>query len=449
MTDFYISAAHKSSGKTTIAIGLGAVLSKKYSVQAFKKGPDYIDPIWMRQATGRSVYNLDFYTSSHAYIKKTFSENIKTSQIAFVEGNKGLYDGISTDGSDSNAAMAKLLNLPVILVIDTQGISRGVAPLVHGYQTFDSDIKYKGIILNKVAGPRHEKKLIDAIQEYSDIPVIGSVRRNQDIEIQERHLGLVPSNEICDQAEIYINTLKSLIRESIDLDSFQATRKKCLDSSSSINLSSQHKIAIAQDTAFGFYYDGDLDYFKNIGIELIPFSTINDRHLPENIDGLFIGGGFPETHLEKLSANTTLLSDIKDKITSGLPTYAECGGLMYLCESIQHNNIERKMVGVIPEKVTMHNKPIGRGYVELLSKDSSFTSPQNSIKGHEFHYSSISSDHTDRYQFAYEVKRGTGIANRQDGILMYNLLASYSHLRQTDQCRWIDGFLNTIQQNKS
>jgi len=447
MSQFYISAAHKSSGKTTVSIGLSAALSEHYKVQVFKKGPDYIDPMWLHQASGNPVYNLDFYTSSKQHILMQYNQYQPLSEVTLVEGNKGLFDGMSVDGSDSNAAMAKLLNIPVILVIDCQGITNGVAPLLQGYTGFDTDINYAGVIINKVAGSRHEGKLINAIETYTDLPLLGSVHRNKELQIEERHLGLVPNTEITEYSSSYISKLKSVIKESVNLDTFTQNINTPCSFNEDIK-SKSLRIAIAKDSAFGFYYADDITYFKKQGVDLVEFSTLSDSTLPENIDGLFIGGGFPETHLDQLSSNSSLLADIKSKIKQGLPTYAECGGLMYLCESIEYNSIKNPMVGVIPEDIIMHSSAQGRGYIKIKpTNEHPWLSDKNIISGHEFHYSSLKSESIDSI-FAYSMIRGTGINHQNDGIVVKNLVANYCHLRQTDECHWIDDFISFIKRTQ-
>lgn len=448
MSQFYISAAHKSSGKTTISIGLAAALSENHKVQFFKKGPDYIDPMWLAQASNNPVYNLDFYTSSNQHIVSQYNKYQKQANITLVEGNKGLYDGMNVDGSDSNAGMAKLLKLPVILVLDTQGISRGIAPLINGYTNFDKGINFSGIILNKVAGTRHESKLLNAIEHYCDLPVIGSVFRDKTLEIEERHLGLIPSNELSEHSINYINKLKNSIQEGVDLQHFKPSHLNTIEP---IPLKIQKnilRIAIARDPAFGFYYADDLLRFSELGVELVEFNTLTDISLPSNIDALFIGGGFPETHLGALSQNISLLSDIKNQIQQGLPSYAECGGLMYLSQSISYQGEKKSMVGIIESDVTLHPTPKGRGYIQLKpTKDHPWGINDETLSGHEFHYSSLD-ENISNQEYAYNMIRGTGINSKNDGIIRYNLLANYCHLRQTDQCHWIDQFVQFIKTNK-
>ena len=451
MTAFYLSAAHKSSGKTMLSMGLSAAFkARKLSVQSFKKGPDYIDPIWLSIASGKDCHNLDFYTSSHEFIQSQFYHYAADNDVVLVEGNKGLHDGVAVDGSDSNAALAKLLNLPVVLVIDTMGITRGIAPLLCGYQAFDPEVEIAGVILNKVGGERHTAKLINAIEQYTDLAIFGAIPRDPSLALCERHLGLVPGNEISDQAPALIEQWRNRVEQDIDIDSLlgcQASLQQRPDiqfyqSSNQSGL----RIAVARDSVFGFYYPADLERFNSLGVELIDFDTTKDSSLPADIDGLFIGGGFPETNLDKISRNSSLLVDIKEKIKSGLPTYAECGGLMYLCRNISFGHKSAPMVGIIPADVAMHDKPQGRGYVRLEpSEHHPWCNHQTipAVRAHEFHYSSlINCDES--FDYAYRVDRGQGIDGFNDGIIMYNLLASYCHLRQTDSCPWVDQFVNFV-----
>ena len=362
----YLSAAHKSSGKTVVSLGIcGALKAQKLIVQPFKKGPDYIDPIWLSQASGRACYNLDFYNMNEAEILQLYIHKNSMADISIIEGNKGLYDGMSVTGGDANADLAKLLKLPVILVVDSIGITRGVAPLVKGYQAFDNDVNIAGVILNKVAGDRHESKLIQAIEHYTDIAVVGSVRRSKELVIDERHLGLMPANET-PKSQSFINTASRLIQEQVDLDKLINLEKNRRKSDlSNIKFSAPRlRVAVAKDSSFGFYYQDDLDKFNQLGVDLVYFNTLKEERLPQ-CDGLFIGGGFPEMQLEALSANQRLLKDIRLKIEQGLPTYAECGGLMYLTQQISSKGESYPMVGVIDANTNMTSKPIGRGYVKL------------------------------------------------------------------------------------
>jgi len=442
---FYITAAHKSSGKTIVSLGLAAAFKElSLNVQTFKKGPDYIDPIWLSHASQNSCYNLDFFNMAHDEILDLYSKHSVSRDISLVEGNKGLYDGVSLTGGDANADLAKLLDIPVVLVIDATGITRGVAPLVKGYQSFDDGVEIGGVIFNKVAGDRHELKLTKAIEYYTDIPVLGAIRRSNELIINERHLGLIPANE-SNKSQLFIDKVARQITDQVDLHRvLKLNHQEFSYTAPSIPIKSQGiTIAVAKDRAFNFYYQDDIDAFTNVGVDLVYFDTLKDAQLPP-ADGLFIGGGFPEMKLEALSANTSLLNDIKTKIEAGLPTYAECGGMMYLSRQITHKGGTHKMVGVIKADTLMTPKPIGRGYVKLAPTDNHpWSGVSEQIYAHEFHYSKLENIDP-KVHYAYEVLRGVGVENKRDGILVHNLLATYTHLRSVGNNNWVEQFVNFI-----
>lgn len=457
MPHILISAAHKSSGKTTVSIGLAAALAGQgLSVQTFKKGPDYIDPMWLGRATGTPCRNLDYYTMSSQEILATFSGHAHGADFSLIEGNKGLYDGLDLEGGNSNAALATLLGAPVILVIDARGMTRGIAPLILGYQAFDPAINIAGVILNKVGGPRHERKLRAIIEHYTNLPVLGAVHRDEQLEIAERHLGLTPSNET-PEADVKISTIASLIAAQVDLEAIKNIAATAVDlTAPALPRPSPGKtdvtIGIARDSAFGFYYPGDLEALEDAGARLVSIDMIKDESLPE-IDGLFIGGGFPETRMAELEANTAMREAVAGAIESGLPTYAECGGLMYLARSLTWNGETRAMAGVIAGDVIMHKTPQGRGYVRLRETGNGPWSLVDAggrpgeIPAHEFHYSSIENLEGDP-NFAYEVLRGHGFDGKHDGLVYRNLLASYAHLRDVGANRWAARFINFVRSCK-
>jgi len=452
MKGLYLSAAHKSSGKTTVMLGICAALQRReVRIAPFKKGPDYIDPAWLGFAAGEACYNLDFYTSSRDEIVSLFRQKTEGHDVAIIEGNKGLYDGMDLEGSDSNAALAKMLGLPVVLVIDTMGMTRGIAPLLLGYQQFDPAVRIAGVILNRVAGPRHEGKLIESVERHTDIPVIGSIPRFRHEVIEERHLGLIPAHEQNDAART-VDRLADVVGSHVDLERLlslgadlgakPAVRGNRWSPADSPAASSSLRIGIARDEAFGFYYADDLEQFERLGAELISIDMIRDQALPP-LDGLFIGGGFPETAMERLSANTAMRASVRRVIEAGLPCYAECGGLMYLSRSIAWRGRELEMVGVVPGRVTMSARPHGRGYIQL-EEASAMPWPGapagEVVAGHEFHYSELQGLPADA-RFAYRVRRGTGIRDGMDGFVYRNLLASYAHLRDKAQNHWVARFL--------
>ncbi|WMP17991.1 cobyrinate a,c-diamide synthase [Thiothrix lacustris] len=460
MTRLFISATHKSSGKTTVSIGLCAALRAQGSiVQPFKKGPDYIDPLWLGAASGRACHNLDFNTMTPDEIIQTVQRYSLNADIALIEANKGLYDGMALDGSDSNAAIAKLTRSPVVLVVDTRGMTRGIAPMLLGYQAFDRDINIAGIIFNRVGGARHAAKLRESVEYHTDINVLGAVQNNPEMEIEERHLGLMPSNE-SGEAEAQIARIRDLVAEQVDLDLLRgiaATAEEGVcntplrsEGRGVLHTPSSHsplRIGICRDPAFGFYYPGDLEALQQAGAELVPVNTLTDTALP-NIDGLFIGGGFPETHMQQLAANVAMRESIRTAIDNGLPTYAECGGLMYLSRSLVWNGQQAAMVGIIPGDAVMHPKPQGRGYVKLQeTADMPWPGGNmtHTINAHEFHYSRLE-NLTATGKFAYRMQRGTGIDGQHDGWIYRHLLASYTHMRDTSQFHWAQRFVAFIRQ---
>jgi cobyrinic acid a,c-diamide synthase len=457
MKRLLISAAHKSSGKTTISIGLCKALTVQGDkVQPYKKGPDYIDPMWLGRAANRPCYNLDFYTMQRDEILATLHHYSSTADISLIEGNKGLYDGLDIEGSNSNAALASLTHTPVILVIDVQGMTRGIAPLVLGYQAFDPELHIAGVILNQVRGQRHESKLRAVLEHYTGVPVVGAVYHDKSMSIVERHLGLVPSNE-SRGAEERIAHIGELIARQVDLERIREIASaspeipRARSKIERLQQSADIRIAIARDAAFGFYYPDDLDALEAAGAELVPFNTLEDPTLP-TCDGLFIGGGFPETHMAALEANASMRASIKTAIENGLPTYAECGGLMYLARRLRWQDKSSEMVGVIPGDITMHPRPMGRGYIQLEETAQhpwpNGLAANRLIPGHEFHYS-VLEDLPAELQFAYTVRRGTGITGQHDGLIYKNLLASYAHLRDTSLHHWARRFIDFVRSHKS
>lgn len=455
MSRFLVSAAHKSSGKTTITVGLCAALSAQgLIVQPFKKGPDYIDPMWLSQASGRECFNLDPFLMTPEQITSCFVRHAAGADISIVEGNKGLYDGLALDGSNSNAALAQLLNLPVVLVLDARGMTRGIAPLILGYQAFDSRIQIAGVILNQLGGARHETKLRAVIEHYTDVQVLGAIAHDPRLAVVERHLGLMPNHELDDAAQ-RVRAMGELIAAQIDLSRVLqlAAGAAPLPSAptamvSQPPLQQQHvRIGLARDKAFGFYYPDDLMALESAGAKIVPFDTLKDTALPD-VDGLFIGGGFPEMYMPDLQANVTMRESIRAAIEAGLPVYAECGGLMYLARKLRWRESSYNMVGALPADVVMHDHPVGRGYVELQTTANApwpvnADGVQASLRGHEFHYSSVENLAPD-LKFAYRVLRGHGIDGKHDGIVYRNVLASYAHLRSGAGTDWVQHFVSFV-----
>ncbi len=452
MACIYIAAAHKSSGKTTVSLGLCAALrSRGHTVQPFKKGPDYIDPIWLCQAAGRDCYNLDFNTMDSAQLRDTAATHAADAEIAIIEGNKGLFDGMDVHGADSNAALAALLQAPVILVIDTRGMTRGVAPLVAGYRAFDTSINIAGVILNQVGGPRHEAKLRAALKEYTDVPVVGVLNKAPQLVIEERHLGLVPGNEAAHAART-IERIRTAVAAGVDLEQVVAIAGQAPALSppkvqSNVTQQAVVRIGIPRDAAFGFYYPDDLDELRRAGADLVYFDSLCDHALPE-VDGLFIGGGFPETQMQGLAANESLCRDVRQFIEADGPVYAECGGLMYLGRRLSWRGRQYEMVGALPLDVVMQDRPVGRGYVKLTETGHSpwgsiLADGADVIRAHEFHYSRIENLDAPGV-FAYRVQRGFGIDGEFDGLIHRNVVANYAHLRNMNPVCWAQRFIEFV-----
>ncbi len=462
----YISAVKRNSGKTTISMALSRLLRNKgLSVQPFKKGPDFIDPMWLNIASGKRTYNLDFYFMSGNKIRNHFINHSLDSEISIVEGNHGLHDSFDIYGKSSNAEMAKLLGLPVILLIDVGELNRGVVPLILGFQEFDKEVNIKGIILNKVHSKRHEKNLLRAIKYYTDLKVVGNIPNNPEFSVKQRHLGLL-STLSAEEVEKLVAEMSSKISEYIDLESIikisKAANKSYPDiadikikrnrANSKSNVRKLLKIGLAYDNAFNFYYNENLEALEDLGCEIIKFSPIEDKHLPD-VDALYIGGGFPEIFSGVLQANIGIRKEIKQKIEDGLPVYAECGGLMYLCKSISYENNFNEMVGVIDADVKLTKKPKGHGYTKLSpyiyenNKEGLWFNKIKLIKGHEFHHSFLEMSH-DRYKFIFRMKKGYGVDGVSDGITYKNVLAGYTHMYSPSSPGWFRNWVAFIKQTK-
>ncbi|HEY0721458.1 MAG TPA: cobyrinate a,c-diamide synthase [Gammaproteobacteria bacterium] len=445
-----LAAPHKSSGKTTVTLGLCAALAQHgLRIQPFKKGPDYIDPMWLGAAAGRPCYSLDPYVQQEEEIVREFSRHAAGCDLALIEGNMGLFDSLDVEGHHSNATLAALLRAPVVLVVDVRGATRSIVPLLLGFQQFDPRIRIAGVILNKVAGKRHEQRLREAIGHYLEIPVIGAIHRDEAMVIDERHLGLIPSNE-AQAAAALLTTIRNKVAAQVDLEALRAIAQSAppLPASDSTSPTAAKpadvRIGIARDAAFGFYYPEDLARLRRAGAELVPFDTLTGKGLPA-VDGLLLGGGFPETQMEALERNVAMREAIRAAIEDGMPCYAECGGMMYLSRSIRWNDRCHEMVGIIPGETVMHSRPIGRGYVHLRPNGSAPWSSGDSpaFPAHEFHYSTLE-NLPEQTHFAYEVVRGAGIDGRHDGYVYKNLLANYAHLRDVDGTPWCERFVGFV-----
>jgi cobyrinic acid a,c-diamide synthase len=436
-----ISAPKKSSGKTTVTLGIAAaMLENGVRVRVFKKGPDYIDPMWHKAVTGLPCYNIDPYWMDEPTCRSIFQQHGSTVDLSLVEGNHGLHDGMDLKGANSSAGLAKTLGIPVLLIVDAGGMNRGVAAIVLGQQQMDPQLTIAGVILNHTSNSRQVGKQIRAIEHYCGLKVLGALPKNIDLQIKERHLGLMTVHEV-DRVRRIIAATAATVREHCDLETLQ--RQAAVIAAAAKNdtvtvCSDPVKIGVAADQAFCFYYEHNLEALCAAGAELVFFDTMKSTRLPV-VDALYIGGGFPESFLPELTKNRTLRDDIAAVIEDGLPVYAECGGLMYLTRAINRDGNRYEMVGVLPAEVEFVGRPIGKGYVEMETiPGRSWLDVDRPLKGHEFHYSRLVELGAD-LAFNFKVNRGAGIVDGFDGLLYRNVIASYTHIHSLAVPEWAHG----------
>lgn len=440
-----IAGERSGVGKTTVTLALLAALHRRSSaVQSFKVGPDYIDPMFHGYVTGRACRNLDPILTSEAYVQQCFARHVQTAEYAVVEGVMGLFDGAAGhQDKASTAHVARLLDLPVLLVLDCSRLSRSVAAIAHGYRSFDPGIKFAGVVLNRVGSDRHLEMLKDALTSIQ-IPILGILRRQDDITIPDRHLGLVPTAELT-QIEVLIDRLAYLGETCFDWERLlpligaetrvplTSVETQAQENNSHLTvrsaLSSPIRVAVARDRAFSFYYQDNLDCLTEFGAELVPWSPIGDSGLPEGVQGMYFGGGFPELFAQQLAENCPVRNAVKAVIQAGMPTYAECGGLMYLCQEIKDLNGQSwPMVGVLPTTSVMSRR-LTLGYRQAVSlSDSPMLSSKATVVGHEFHRSLLTSpSRTPLYQVWNYDRRGQDVP-ATEGWRSYQVHASYIHL---------------------
>ena len=490
-----IAALRGGSGKTILSIGVIAALTKlDKSIAPFKKGPDYIDAGWLALAAGRQCYNLDSFLLSQADNFQSFLHHSKDCDLSVIEGNRGLFDGIDLEGSTSTAELAKLLESPVVLCVDCTKITRTMAAVVMGCTLFDPDVMVKGVILNRVANSRHEKKLRNSIEHYCGIPVLGAIPKLDQQHFPERHLGLVPTPEH-DWATDAIEAISQIAEQHIDLDAIlkiswkapvlrtenreqrtddkdlngewgmkvnaewgmktnaewgmrnEETNKQRMENDFSYRESRiQHPVSsietsaptigIIRDSAFQFYYPENIDALSKGGAKVVFVSPLKDRELPR-LDALYIGGGFPETHADHLANNESFSRQLKDLAEDGLPIYAECGGLMYLGEKLLLEGKSYPMVGILPLVFDFFKKPQGHGYtIVSVEGENPYYDVGSEIKGHEFHYSRVSNWTGNDIDLIFRMQRGTGISKDRDGIVYKNVLATYIHVHALGTPGW-------------
>jgi cobyrinic acid a,c-diamide synthase len=413
-----IAGTHSGCGKTTIATGLMAALTAKgMRVQPFKVGPDFIDPTHHTEICGRISRNLDPFMMGEEGIIKTFCHATEGADIAVIEGVMGLFDGLDGTETASTAHVASILHAPVILVVDVRGMSRSAHAIIHGYRTYNPDLTISGVIFNRIGSDRH-RRMIDISRS---VPALGWIPRREDIAVQSRHLGLAMAHE-----KTSMSNSGRIISEYCDLDAvakiaLQAPPLPVMESDK-VSTESIIRLGVAWDPAFCFYYRDNLDKLRSEGADLVFFSPMKDR-LPD-VDGIYIGGGYPELYLETLSA-CACRADIRKAAASGMPVYGECGGLMYLSSEISSDKSYR-LCNVLPARAEMTKNIQALGYVRGETTAGSPCIPAGiSFLGHEFHYSRIIPENDARY--AIELQRGQGIEDKKDGLISGCTLGTYTH----------------------
>ncbi|MDO8726411.1 MAG: cobyrinate a,c-diamide synthase [Candidatus Methanoperedens sp.] len=416
-----IAGTGSGVGKTTVALGIMSALCKKYRVQPFKVGPDFIDPGHHTQICGRASRNLDSYIMGKDGVIETFSRASEGADFCVIEGVMGLYDGLDATEIASTAHVAKILDVPVLLVIDSRGVSRSLVAVVKGFSEFDT-VNIQGIILNNVGSEKHVKLVRDSLTSAGiEIPIIGALPKNKELSIPSRHLGLHMAGE----SDLDERSLSEFIEKHIDIEAvkniantFTAPVVELKEPGETFNV----RLGIAQDSAFCFYYQDSLDALKKKGAELVFFSPMSDD-LP-NVDGIYLGGGYPELYAKELEAGRTR-EQIKKAAENGMPIYGECGALMYLCETLETDRTY-KMADILGARSRMTDKLQALGYTEAqVVSDTPLSKKGTVIRGHEFHYSVTECDRD--ASFVYQLKRGKGINDGKDGLMEHNTLASYMH----------------------
>jgi cobyrinic acid a,c-diamide synthase len=471
-----IAALRGGSGKTIFSVGIIAALSRQgLRVAPFKKGPDYIDAGWLALAAGRPCYNLDTFLVDSQSITQSFRFHTRDTDLALVEGNRGVYDCIDTGGETSTAELAKLLDLPLILCIDATKTTRTVAAVVSGCMAFDPDLRIDGVVLNWVAGARHERILRTSIEHYCGIPVLGAIPKQRSQRFPERHMGLVPTVEH-QWAHEAVSFIGDLARKYLDIETIgqiargnrpgskpnaparelppvgpeippadRTTGKpapspnpissisECAHSSSGAG---RPRIGILRDSAFQFYYPENLEALEAAGAELVFTSPLSDKDLPR-VDALYIGGGFPETHARQLAENRTYALSIKARAEAGMPIYAECGGLMYLGRELVLPDGTFPMTDVLPVAFGFSKKPQGHGYTIVhVDRENPYFEPGTLLRGHEFHYSTVEKLDAGGQDLVFAMERGNGIHQGRDGLCRNNVLATYTHIHALGTPQW-------------
>ncbi len=453
-----LAGDRSSSGKTTIVAGLLSALGGcGLKVQPFKVAMDYIDPSYHTWITGRHCRNLDGYLMPAAAIREIYAHAAQDADISVIEGVRGLYEGYEGD-LGSTAQIAKMLKTPVIFVVDARSITRSAAALVKGYMDFDPGVEIKGVILNKVGSERHAEKARAEIERYAGVEVVGVIGRNDSMHLAMRHLGLVPVLEGKTRHEGFeerLDRIREIVEEGLDLDRILEIAgtagplpEVALDLYRRCDVGRGVKIGVATDEAFNFYYRDNLELMELSGAKVVPFSPVHDTALPD-VDGIYIGGGYPELYVSELSENQGMRASLERAHERDLPIYAECGGLMYLAREIEWDGERQEMVGLVPGKARRGSIRVVSYVHGRLARDCALGPAGEPIMGHEFHHSEMQMDEREKVDYAIRLERGTGIKDGWDGICEGRMVASYSHIHSASYRGFPSNFIKACTREKA
>jgi cobyrinic acid a,c-diamide synthase len=445
-----IAGAHSGVGKSSITLALVAALRRRgLKVQTFKVGPDYLDPGHLAQVSGRPCYNLDGWMTDKEYVRQLFYTVAADADISLIEGVMGLFDGSSSDSLlGSSGEIAAWLQVPVALVVNTHGMARSIAALVKGYNTFEPTVKLAGVLANRCGSPSHVTLLETALKSAGQPPLLGAIRRDSLPALASRHLGLISAQEQLLDGEL-ITRLADAAENQMNLDLLLQQAGQAPSLSAPVEnftpgIQRDLRLAVAYDEAFQFYYADLFAALKHQGCAPVFFSPLKDKALPENIDGLYLGGGYPEVHARQLADNGMMIQAVGEFCRSGKPVYAECGGLIYLAQGVEQDAAKIPLTGILPVWARMLEKRKALGYVEVtLQDDSLFGGRGDVFRGHEFHYSELVGDPVgqDGWRSVYQLKQNRSGNCVAEGYQKGNVLASYAHLHLASQPEAVEYFL--------
>ncbi|WP_456385507.1 cobyrinate a,c-diamide synthase [Desulfolithobacter sp.] len=434
------------SGKSVVSVGLVAALREAGKIVVpFKKGPDYIDAGWLTTAAGRPCYNLDPFLMDQEVITHSYRIHGVGAEYAIVEGNRGLYDGVNAEGGFSTAELALHLQLPVLLVVNCSKTTRTVAAQVLGCRELDRRVCFAGVILNQIATARHERIIRESMERYTDVPVLGIIPRMKRDIFPMRHLGVTPHQEY-GTADEAVAQLARIARQHFDLEAITSSMRETVAppviKDPEVSSGEGVTIGILRDAAFQFYYEENLEALRRAGARLVMINALEAGKLPGNLDGLYIGGGFPETSARRLADNFSFRESVRTMAEKGLPMYAECGGLIFLGRSIILDGREYPLAGVFPVTFGLSEKPQAHGYsIFTVERENPFYPVGTRVKGHEFRYSTIMEWDGTAADLALRIDRGTGFMDKRDGLIKNNVMALYTHVLAPGTPLWAEGLV--------